>query len=93
MQSSVFDENRELVFSCGSICWMGEKPKKKDPVAVALAKKRLKAQTPERRSEIAREGASARWKNATEEERAAHGQMLAEARARKRAQTGGKKRR
>jgi hypothetical protein len=36
--------------------------KKKNPVAVALAKLRAKNLTPEQRSEIARKAAQARWK-------------------------------
>lgn len=37
--------------------------KKKDPAAVALAKKRAAALTPKRRQEIARKAARERWEN------------------------------
>jgi len=37
-------------------------PEKKNPAAVALAKKRAASLTPERRSEIARQGARAMWR-------------------------------
>ena len=42
-----------------------KRPKKKNPVAVALAKMRAKRLTPEQRSEIARKAALARWKQKT----------------------------
>jgi hypothetical protein len=40
------------------------KPKKKDPGAVAMAKKRAASMTPERRKEIARNAIATRWANA-----------------------------
>lgn len=39
-----------------------KRPKRKNPVAVALAKLRARSLTPEERSEIARKAALARWK-------------------------------
>lgn len=41
-----------------------EKPKKKDPGAVAMAKKRAASMTPERRKEIAQKAIETRWANA-----------------------------
>lgn len=38
--------------------------KKKDPGAVAMAKKRAASLTPERRKEIAEKAIATRWKNA-----------------------------
>jgi hypothetical protein len=40
---------------------MDEKPKRKDPGAVAMAKKRAASLTPERRREIAAKAAATRW--------------------------------
>jgi hypothetical protein len=41
-----------------------EKAKKKDPAAVAMARKRAASMTPERRKEIARKAIATRWANA-----------------------------
>ncbi len=41
-----------------------EQKKKKDPGAVAMAKKRAESLTPERRSEIAAKAGATRWANA-----------------------------
>lgn len=43
---------------------MEKKAKKKDPGAVALAKKRAASLTPERRKEIAQKAIAIRWANA-----------------------------
>ena len=43
---------------------MEKKAKKKDPGAVALAKKRAASLTPERRKEIAQKAIATRWANA-----------------------------
>jgi hypothetical protein len=54
---------------------------KKDEVAQALVAKRWKKSSREERSEIARGLNATRWAMKTPEERAAHGAMLAAARA------------
>jgi hypothetical protein len=41
---------------------MGKAKKPKNPIAAALAKMRARKLTPERRSEIARQAALARWR-------------------------------
>lgn len=41
-----------------------EKPKKKDPAAVAMARKRADSLTPERRKEIADNAIATRWAKA-----------------------------
>ena len=43
---------------------MGKAKKPKNPIAAALAKMRARKLTPERRSEIARQAALARWRRA-----------------------------
>jgi hypothetical protein len=48
---------------------MGQK--KKNPAAVALAKKRLEKISPERRSEIAKQAGEARWEKERKKSRAA----------------------
>jgi hypothetical protein len=57
--------------------------KKKNPAAVALARLRAKALSPERRAEIAREGAAARTKALTAKERKDIARRAAAARWRK----------
>lgn len=42
-----------------------DKGKKKDPHAMAMVRQRLKKLSPERRQEIARKAAAARWKGNT----------------------------
>ena len=56
----------------------------KDEIAAAMAAKRWKKTTKTERSEVARNMNASRWANATPEERAAHGAMLAAARAKAR---------
>jgi len=45
------------------------KEKKKDPAAVAMAAKRMEKLSPKRRSEIARDAATARWKGKPKSEK------------------------
>ena len=65
----------------------------KDQAAADLAAKRWKKTTKAQRSEVGRVMSTSRWANATPEDRAAHGQMLADARAkaRKKKKGGAKK--
>jgi hypothetical protein len=63
---------------------------KKNAAAAELARRRWKKTPKAERVEIARTNSNTRWANATEEERAALGQQLAEARARARKKGGGK---
>ena len=63
----------------------------KDEIAAAMAAKRWKKTTKKERSEVARNMNSSRWANATPEERAAHGAMLAAARAKAKKKTATKK--
>ena len=56
----------------------------KDEAAAALAAKRWKKTTKKQRTDLAKSLNQTRWENATPEERAAHGKMLAEARAKAR---------
>jgi len=65
--------------------------KKKNPAAVALGKERWKGLSEEEVREHQSAAASARWEDATEEERAAIGKRLAEARAKARGKKAGKK--
>lgn len=60
---------------------MREKPK--DPAAVALGAKRWRGVSKKKRSEITRAAVNSRWENTTEEERAAIGAKLADARKKK----------
>ena len=57
---------------------------KKNPIAVALAKRRMVRMSKEERSEVARNAARARWEAMSEEDRRAYGAKLAAARAKKR---------
>jgi endonuclease YncB( thermonuclease family) len=56
----------------------------KDQAAADLVAKRWKKTTKAERSQVAKTMNKSRWANATPEERAAHGKMLAEARAKAR---------
>jgi hypothetical protein len=62
----------------------GKKECMTDKAASDLAAKRWKKTTKAERSEVARSMSTSRWANATPEERTAHGQMLAAARAKAR---------
>lgn len=44
-----------------SFAHMADKERKKDPVAVALAARRMKKMTPQQRTDVARKAAKARW--------------------------------
>lgn len=55
---------REHFLWCYRCYWM-DKGKKKDPHAMAMVRQRLKKLSPERRQEIARKAAAARWKGNT----------------------------
>lgn len=61
-------------------------PAEKDPAAVALGRKRWVGTTTEERKEATTEAIRARWKGASLKKRKAQGKMLAEARAKKRAE-------
>lgn len=63
----------------------------KDEIAAAMAAKRWKKTTKNERSQVARNMNASRWANATPEERAAHGAMLAAARAKARKKAAPKK--
>lgn len=60
---------------------------KKDPIAVALAKRRMTAMTADERKEVAQNAARSRWDLMSEEEKKAEGARLAAARAAKRKAT------
>ncbi|HEX4164630.1 MAG TPA: hypothetical protein VHZ55_04085 [Bryobacteraceae bacterium] len=63
---------------------------KKDPAAVALARKRWDNASDAEREEAGRRRAQGHWDNASKKERAAVGAMLAAARAAARKKRGGK---